>query len=260
MRRITALESRLGVRLFERLQAGYFTTPAGEEMAAVAEKIEKLSNDVSRNIAGRDEKLSGTIRVSLSGVLATTVLMPDFARFSKRHPEIKLEILTTYDMPDLSRREADVAIRISNDPPGDLVGRRVLKVARSTYAGKNFCRGDAPPELNWIGWSVDTPSSQWLEDSAFPDKPVDAVITDPYATVAALKCGMGMSILPCYFADQDDGLCRVPPNQLLWPTDLWVLTHKDLRGTARIRIFTQFITESLLKYRDLFAGQGRGKP
>jgi len=259
LRRITALEIRLGVRLFERLPNGYFTTPAGDEMVAAADKMETLSNDVDRHLAGRDKTLSGTIRVSLSGVLATTILMPEFARFSSLHSDIKLEILTTYDMPDLTRREADVAIRISNDPPEYLVGRKLLKVARATYIGKGFQDADMLPALNWIGWSVGANSSQWVEESADPEKPIGVVITDPYATVAALKHGMGMSVLPCYFADQDKDLCRVSPDELLWSTDLWVLTHKDLRGTARIRIFTQFITEALLKYSELFEGQGVNK-
>ncbi len=264
LRRITGFEQRLGVRLFERLPNGYFTTPAGDEIMAFAQKMEAVTNDVDRHIAGRDKKLSGTIRVSLSGALATYVLMPDLAAFSHAHPEIKLEILSTYNIPDLARREADVAIHISNDPPEDLVGRRVVKVARAAYIGAAFVdssqRSDEkhpphPSHQKWIGWSIEPSSLQWVEDSDFPDLPVSTIITDPYATIKALEAGMGMSILPCYLGDSEAGLRRSPAGNLQYQTDLWVLTHKDLRNTARIRKFSLYISEALVRQRDLLEGR-----
>ena len=260
LRRITAFEKELGVRLFDRLPNGYFTTAAGDEILESAAKMEAEASEVRRRIAGRDTRLSGTIRVSLSGPLATYVLMPDFAAFSEHHPDIKLELMTSYNMPDLDRREADVAIRISNDPPDDLVGRRIVKVARAVYMGAAFLTAEDNPHpqsassLNWIGWSVDPSSMQSIEDSNFPDRPVDAVVTDPYATVKALEAGMGMSILPCYMGDSESGLCRIPGGNLRWSTDLWVLTHKDLRNTSRIRKFTDYISEALVRQRDLLEG------
>jgi len=271
LRRITGFEDRLGVRLFDRLPNGYFITTAGEDILESAAKMEAEANDASRRVAGRDESLSGSIRVSLSGPLATYVLMADVVTFCKRHPDIKLEILTSYNMPDLDRCEADVAIRISNDPPDDLVGRRVVKVARSAYAGTAFAasenrsgpqsgprsgsRSPGPePVGNWIGWSTDSSALQWVEDSHFPDLPVSAIIADPYATVRALEAGMGMSILPCYMGDSEPGLCRVPAGNVHGVSDLWVLTHKDLRNTARIRIFTSFISNALVRHRDLLEG------
>jgi len=260
LRRITAFENELGVRLFDRLPNGYFTTAAGDEILESAAKMEAEASEVSRRVAGRDTSLSGTIRVSLSGPLATYVLMSDFAAFSEHHPDIKLELMTSYNMPDLDRREADVAIRISNDPPDDLVGRRIVKVARAVYMGDAFLteennlhqQTDSPP--NWIGWSLDPSSMQWIEDSDFPELPVGAVVTDPYATVKALEAGMGMSVLPCYMGDSEVGLCRVPGGKLRWSTDLWVLTHKDLRNTSRIRKFTDYISEALVRQRDLLEG------
>jgi len=218
LRRITALEGELGVRLFERMPNGYFTTPAGEEMLRAAERMEAEANAADRRLAGRDAELSGTIRVSLSGALATYVLMPDFAAFGQAHPEIRLEILSTYDMPDLARREADVAIRISNDPPEDLVGRRILKIARAAYVcARHLPDSDNPSalhQLSWIGWSLDPSSRQWVTDSGYPNLPVSTIITDPYATVQAVRAGMGMSILPCFMGDVEPDLHRMPPGNL----------------------------------------------
>ncbi len=264
LRRIVRFEEEQGVRLFERMPTGYFTTPAGDEMMKFAEKIEAVTNDVGRQIAGRDTQLSGTIRISLSGVLATYLLIPAFAKFSRSNPDIELQILDTYEIPDLARREADIAIHISNDPPDGLVGRRVVKVARAAYTGAdNLDRAlgqiveptGHQPHNDWIGWSTDPSSLQWVEDSDFPDQRVRNIITDPFATVKALEAGMGMSILPCYLGDSEPGLRRIPKGNVQWTTDLWVLTHRDLRNTARIRKMTQCITETLISKRDLVEGR-----
>ncbi len=258
-RRITSLEKQFGTRLFERMPDGYFTTPAGENLLQASIRMEAEVNAATRRLAGLDAELRGTIRISLSGALATYVLMSEFAAFNQLHPEIRLEIISTYDMPDLARREADVAIRISNDPPEHLVGRRLLKVARAAYVSARYLEENDPPppmhRLGWIGWSSDPSSTQWVEDSDHPDLPVTTIITDPYATVGAVRAGMGISILPCFMGDTEPDLRRMPPANLQLLTDLWVLTHEDLRNTARIRIFTAFISEALLRHKSLLEGK-----
>lgn len=253
------MESELGLRLFERTPEGYFTTQAGEELQVSVERMEAESISVSRRLAGRDMQLSGAIRIALPAVLATYSLIDAFAAFKRKHPEITLEILSTYTMPDLTRRDADVAIRLSNDPPDDLVGRRVLKLAKAAYVSREWFAREpdllSRQELGWIGWSLDPDTDQWRADSDFPDVPVNMVVTDPHTTVEAVKAGMGMSILPCFIGDVEPGLQRVPPGHLTMKTDIWVLTHKDLRKTARIRLFTKFIAERLLEQQDLFEGR-----
>jgi len=259
LRRISALEGNLGVRLFERLPTGYFTTPAGEDLLGSAQRIEEEEAAASRRIVGRDSRLSGKIRVTMPDALVTHLLMPDLAEFSRLHPDIELEVIPTYAVADLAKREADVAIRLSNDPPDDLVGRRLLSLAKAAYVRKDFlpsASGKAEmPALKWIGWPGDTPSPQWIEDSDFPDLPTGVRIGDPLAQVAAVKAGLGMALLPCFMADVEPDLCRMPPGSLQQYKDIWVLTHKDLRNTARIRKFTGFIAQALLRQRDLLEGR-----
>lgn len=259
LRRITGFEEALGVRLFERMSNGYFTTPAGEEMLRSALRIEEEASNTDRRLAGRDNLLSGRIRVTLPGVLATHLLMPELAAFGRSHPDIKLEVIPTYSLYDLAKREADVAIRMSNDPPDDLVGRRVVTVAKAGYVCRDYISEGGlatnSSELSWIGWTDDPSSLQWVKESDFPDTPVGAIIDDPSATLEAVKAGVGMAMLPCFMADREPEIYRMPPGTLLRQRDLWILTHENLRNTVRIRAFTSFMADAILRHRDLIEGK-----
>lgn len=256
-RRIEALERDLGVRLFERMAGGYFATPAGEELRKAAERIEAEALAARRRLSGETTAPGGVVRVSLSGPLMRYALTPDLAAFQRAHPEIRLVILNTYAMPDLGRGDVDVALRVSNDPPEDLVGRRLLRVARAAYLAADPALD--PAELGWIAWSADGLSRQWIDASDHPDRPTALVVTDPYATVEAARAGMGMAMLPCFMGDQEPGLRRVPPGRLLRQDDLWALTREDLRSVARIRLFMDFIIAALLRRRALLEGLGAEK-
>jgi len=258
LRRISAFEESLEVRLFERTPTGYFTTEAGDEMLQFAQHIEEETTNASRFIAGRDKLLNGKVHVSMPGILAT-LLMPDLEAFRRTHPGIELQISLGYSITSLAKREADVAIRISNDPPENLFGRRVLKVFRAAYVCKDYLPGVQPTNdltpLSWIGLTDAQPSFQWMEESDFPDIPIGAVINDPQATLEAVKAGMGMAMLPCYIADTTPDIYRMPPATLLPHRDLWILTHADMRKTARIRKFISFMAEAILLHRDLLEGK-----
>jgi len=117
--------------------------------------------------------------------------------------------------------------------------------------------GSAGPlrELCWIGWSLDPSSLQWVKDSDHADLPVGLIVSDPYATIEAVRAGMGISILPCFMGDAESDLRRMPPGKLQRETDLWILTHEDLRNTARIQVFTGFMADALLRHRDLLEGR-----
>jgi len=256
LRRITIFEEALGVRLFERLPTGYFTTEAGDEMYRSALQIEEETTAANRRIAGRDTQLSGKISVTMPSVFATHLLMPDLAAFRQAHPGIELEIIPTYSLVDLAKREADVAIRVSNDPPDDLFGRRILQIAKAAYVSEDYLAGLEQEEesLHWIGGTTVPLSLQWMKGSDFADIPVGPIINDPYAALEAVKVGMGMAMLPCFMADAEPNLYRMPPGTLVC-RDLWVLTHEDMRNTARIRKFISFMANAILKYRELIEGK-----
>lgn len=258
-RRIDAFEKKIGTRLFERLPAGYFITQAGEEMSHSAAKIEAEVDTIGRQVTGRDARLDGVLRVTLHDSLAQKLLMPIFVEFGRSYPEIELDLAITHSMADLSKREADVAIRISNDPPDSLVGRRLVRYATSTYSSLDYLarHGDLKDRnnLTWIGWGDQIPDPQWIRDSHYPNVPARNCICHPLAQLEAAKAGMGLAMLPCFMADTEPTLRRVPPATANPSRDIWILTHEDLRHTARIRRFTDFVAKGILAQKDLLEGK-----
>lgn len=257
LRRITNLEQALGARLFDRMPTGYFTTEAGDDLFSTVEKIEKETHRASRRLQGRDRQLSGKMSITMPGVLATHLLMPDLNVFRQTYPGIELKIISAYSDADLSRREADVAIRVSNDPPEDLFGRRILGVARAVYASKSYLEklshGSKGESVSWLGWPG-VSSSEWIGKSDFSNAPVETIINDPHAVLAGIKAGMGIGVLPCFVGDTEDDLCRMPPGTSQVYKSLWVLTHEDLRNVARIRIFISFLADAISNYHELVTG------
>jgi len=260
-RRIDAFEKKLGVRLFERLPTGYVLTTAGDDMLSSAERIEDEVASLDRSVSGRDTKLNGTLRVTMPAALATHLLMPDFATFGREFPGIELEFAVSSEEFNLSKREADVAIRITNNPPGYLVGRlgrRVTKISKAIYVSEQYLEQhdseNHPELLKWIGWEDNEPHPQWVKDSGFPKTPIHHQTNDSLVQLEAASSGLGLAILPCFMADPISNLRRLSPFSSACCGDIWIPTHKDLRSAARVRAFMDFMVKAFDKHRDLFAG------
>lgn len=258
-RRIDAYEKKLGTRLFERLPSGYFITQAGEEMRQSAEIIEAEVDTIDRHVFGRDARLSGVLRVTLTDSMAQKLLMPDLVEFTKAHPAIELDLITSNSTANLARREADVAIRVSNDPPDNLVGRRILKFALANYASVDYLdRHDLSKpgsNITWIGAGDLVPDPQWVRDSPYPGAPARNHAHHPLIQLEAAKAGMGMAVLPCFLGDTEPGLRRVLPATTTPGQDIWLLTHEDLRHTARVRLFIDYIAKAILTRKGLLEGR-----
>ena len=257
-RRLGGLEERLGARLFERLPEGYALTEAGQEVLGLAVQMEEQVQEMGRRVLGRDTRLSGRLRVTMPAVFAERLVMPDLKAFQDEHPGVELEIETSYVMADLSRREADVAVRCTNSPPEDLVGRRLMYCASATYASLEYLADhdpvNAPADCRWIGWE-DDPKPPWVKESAYPDVPVRGIMKDPEVQLEACKAGMGIAKLVCFVADPESGLRRLPPGETGDHKDWWVLTHPDLKSTQRVRSFMEFLARAMGRRRDLVEGR-----
>lgn len=258
-RRIETLESTQNVRLFDRLPSGYALAIAGEELLQAVTRIENEINGIELHILGQDAHLKGDIRVTLPDAMATDLLMPDLVSFMETYPEVNLEILISYGLFSLTKREADVAIRITENPPEHLVGRKVACYHCATYASHAYLEAhDLPTDTanaHWIGWDSPTPYPDWVRKSEFPNIPIRGRVNHPAAQLAAAKAGLGIARIPCFLGDPEPALRRVPPGDSAPCQDVWLLTHKDLISTVRIQTFMNFMSDAFNQTLDLLEGR-----
>lgn len=260
-RRIGAFEQALGVRLFERLPNGYLLTPAGEELHEGALRVEDEIAGLSRKVTGQDLRLSGTVRVTTIDMLAFGLLPRHLAGFRKLYPGIEIELIVGNATLNLSRREADVALRVGNEPPENLVGRRVGRLVFATYASAEYCSDNTETDLaqhDWIGFDAEHAALVRRFSSFLPEVRPTLRANSVAAALAAAKAGLGLAPLPCGIADLEPDLVRIAPLPDDFTLDLWLLTHEDLRRTARIRAFLDFLAEALMKEAPLLEGRVPG--
>ncbi|NRD89618.1 LysR family transcriptional regulator [Sphingopyxis sp. BSNA05] len=250
-RRIEQLEKSLDSRLFERRPEGYFPTASGEELAHVADRFSEELFAVERHIAGRDNELTGTLKVTMAEPFAVAFFADRLPEFCDAYPGLDLQILTSFDLLDVARREADIAIRMDNNPPDALVGKRLFSYYTSIYANPDYlARQDfenRPEDARWIGWSEhDGRYPDWTQDSEYARVPVWGSFASMTLQVQMARAGMGLVMVPCIAADGVPGLVRATNRDPLPSRDIWILTHEDLRRTARVRAFMDF-AETVLR-------------
>lgn len=254
-RRMRKLEQDLGARLFDKVPSGYALTPAGENLMQAAVRMEREVVVVDGTLLGSDLRPSGPLRVTAIDNMATTVLMPLLAGFSRAYPDVTLNLMVSNADVSLAQREADVAIRLTNTPPETLIGKRVATVSSAIYGSPSYLErlhgegGD--PE--WLGVDCCGFHRTWTRQ-ACGDQGHRFVVDDTLLTQAALREGLGVSILPCFMGDTDPGLARYSDPQPEWDLGLWILLHPDLRRTARVLAFRDYMTDAIQTRQDVFAG------
>ena len=262
-RRLNAAEAALGAKLFERLAAGYRPTEAGLRLIEAAERIETETLALDRELTGRDTRLTGTLRVTASETLAFGMLTGEIAIFRQRHPGIVVELLVDNRVLDLSRREADIALRATRPAQGDLFGRKLADVRWCFYgaAGAPAPRSRRElaqyPIVRWAEASQPTKAAAWLAEN-MADAPAGYRTGSLVNQFMAAKAGLGLALLPCYLGDADDGLVRVlaPLPDLI--TELWLITHRSLKDTARIRAFMEVVGDGLKRRMATISGHRAG--
>jgi len=257
-RRISAYEKSLGVRLFERLPTGYELTTAGDEMFDSVKRIEEEVATLDRQVFGQDAKLNGHLRVTMPLPLGFHLLMPDIVRFSETYPGIELELIVAYEIFNLTKREADIAIRITNNPPEHLVGRKLMQYKTAIYASTAYLeKHDAvnnPSTMSWIGWD-EASDRNWIKNTPYSDLPIRHHFNEVVAQLSAVKAGLGITQLPCFMADPLPELRRLPLSEPVLSWEIWILTHRDLRQTARVRAFFDFMVSAFETHRGLLEGR-----
>lgn len=255
-RKINAVEEKLGVRLFERFRTGYRPTAAGEEIVAVARQMADLTTETERRVAGRDLRPSGIVRVATTDTLLLGLLAPAIAQLRQKEPEITFEIIVSNEVSDLSLREADIALRPTSSPEQHLVGRKLGVIRQAVYAPQNLCRGGSiQQQLDAYPWVGPDPTMiypqlhSWMEKHGYDEACVCRLNTT-LGMHAAVRAGVGIAALPFYLAEADPELVRLADAIDDVSIDLWLLTHRDLRRTARVRaVLDHFASSDVLLSR-----------
>jgi DNA-binding transcriptional LysR family regulator len=259
-RRLGVIEEQLGARLFERFRDGYAPTPAGETVAEAAARLEDEVLTLERKLSGQDLRPSGVVRITTTDTLGT-ILMRHLPAMRAVHPEIQFEVAISNAMANLTRREAEIAVRPTPDPPEMLVGRRVAEIAHAIYGARAYLSRNEEKKLpahDWIALDdalASTVIGRWIHENLRAARITCRVDALPALRDAALA-GLGLALLPCYLGDPEPGLRRLTKKTMTQPRSaLWLLTHEDLRRTARIRATLDFLAKAFTSERALLEGR-----
>jgi DNA-binding transcriptional LysR family regulator len=257
-RRLGQIEQQLGSRLFERGRAGYALTACGEQMVELAERMGGEILSFERKVTGQDLRPSGELRVTTTDTILLYLLSDVLVGFRRAYPEIMLDIVVSNQRLSLSKRDADVAVRATYHNPEPPGGRKVGRIAWAVYgpsalAGTPFDPAIDGQRHDWIAF-VDSVSIakavRWLKEHIDETRIVYKVNTVMGLAQAAAG-GLGLALLPCYVGMSVPGLARLSPPLPELEGELWLLTHPDLRETARVRAFLDFCTCEIEQRRNV---------
>lgn len=262
-RRIRDLERRLRVRLFDRLSHGYVLTVAGESILAQVQQLDQSVLNIEQKISGQDESLSGSIALTATEGLATCWLVPRLVDFNAQHPGVDIKLLIAVSPLNLLRREADVALRLGNPQSDQLVGRTVARVHFGLYASMSYLESHGHPRqladlvrhriIESVGEMADLKQAEALRALA-ADAPAPFSSNNAFAQMALLQAGFGIVPLPCYMASGQAEIARVLEKEFDLSLDLWLLTHRDLRRTKRVRTLLKFLADAVKRDAEIFKG------
>ncbi len=266
LRRLDALEAALGARLFERHRNGYQPTEAGVMLLEQARRMADQADEIERRVLGRDRELTGPLRLTTAFVIMEHLLPQPLAGFARRYPGIEVEVVENAFMVDLSRRhadqahswsrlEADVAMRLSSNVAEHLVGRKLGMTQCRVYAmrGAEGMPQEVTPlptlikDAPWIAFERDTQTrvyDRWMRQQ-LAQANVRLRVDIFNAMVAMIRTGIGIGVLPTFMEASHPEIVAVsdPIPELAVP--VWMLTHPDLRETARVRVFMEHVGDAV---------------
>lgn len=250
-RRIASMEASLTARLFERRQSGYSLTELGEAIRCRAEDIEESVLALQREAFGRDLQVTGKVRLATAEDIASLVVAPHLAAFKTLHPGITIEVVANWDVANLSRREADVALRTARPTQGDYVIRKIGTWKCALYVAKRYAEErrltipiTALDGIELIAWTEESAfhGGAWFEQQG-KALPIVFAANSRHIQHAACRAGLGAAVLPCLAGDPDAELVQILLSNHVRNAELWLVTHQDLHRTARVRALRDFLTE-----------------
>jgi DNA-binding transcriptional LysR family regulator len=271
LRRVASLEDDLGARLFERERTGYRLTAAGEKLVEALEPVERRLSALPRDFAAAGAGSEGTVRLATGEVLGATLVAAELPALHASHPGLEIELVTdlrgvTGAAPRVGSplRDIDVALRAARPTQGDMLMRKVGDMAYGLYASKAYLAERGRPEEmadlathDMIGFPrAETPLGPvWWMSRAEKNARVTFRSSSAAARAEACRRDLGLTALPCIFADQDETLERVFGPDLLGALELWLMARNDLAQLAHVRAVMEFLVEAVRRHRARLEGR-----
>ena len=260
-RRIEALEEKLGTKLFDRHRDGFILTAAGRRMKPVAERIETEMASLERDLVGQDQAFTGTVSITCCDEFVSNMVFDRLADLMGEHPDLDLCLSADSRPFDLSKREADLAIRIlglNQQPPAHLIGRVEAPIYLANYvAGAHEARlrpDDPDSPARWLAFEDRRFLTNYVKEGPYPHLPLWGNFSNVALMAQATRRGLGICTLPCYVGDGDAALKRLPLDGCQHVANLWLLSHPDLKDNARIQGARDAVRAGLAEHLPLFRG------
>ena len=253
-RRVLAIETSLGSRLFDRTAAGYLPTHAGHEALAHAEAMERTAISLSHQIEGSEFRTEGPVRLTGLDAIFDRFIIPRLPQLLARYPGLEITFTSSPDFVDLSRREADIALRTREPSHPDSVGRKLGQVAQAAYVAKGLVPGDAPPLIGLPRENDGTGFSRLLQ-TLFPAGRIAARGNSEGHILALTRAGIGVGILDCFVGDGDPLLRRVRPDPVASQL-AWAEAHVAMARAPRVQAVINFLSQIFADHQDVLEGRG----
>ncbi len=232
-RRLAGIERAMGVRLFDRIEGRLVATDAGRTAVVRAERIEAEAQALEAELSGADRDAAGVVRLTAVPSIVNYALMPRLGALLSRYPRLNLEIVAEPGNLSLSKREADMAIRLARPPGGTALCRRIGAIAYGVYGA----RGSAGQTLPWLTYDeahAHLPQARWIARHGRGSGGHQLRLNDADSLLQAVRTGLGQTLLPTFIAEEDPGLVRLSPEPSVLDREVWLLVHPDLRPLPRI--------------------------
>jgi DNA-binding transcriptional LysR family regulator len=252
-RRLAALEATLDVRLVDRLPRSCRLTAIGRRVLERAVEMEAGAHGIARLAKAAHAPLVGRVTFSAPPVLVAHLLAEHLARFRAEYPDIRLSLSAQGQQVSLSRREADVAVRLVRPDEAGSVTRKVGTMAFGLYAHRSYAHLAAPERWQFIAFDhsfADMPQQSWLLGIA-GDRPVACELNHIGEHLIAVRAGVGVAGLPCFLGERDRDLVRIYKDVPSFARDIWLVVHRDLRKTPAVRAVMDFAAVVISENRDL---------
>jgi DNA-binding transcriptional LysR family regulator len=232
-RRLAAAERTLATRLFERIDGTLQPTKSGEAAIAHASRVEQDVRALELGIGGADGEVSGLVRLTAVPILINRLIIPVLPQLHAKHPRLRLDLVADARNASLTRREADIALRLARPEGGrGILARRLGYLDYAVYGP----RRRSARQLPWITYEeglAHLPQARWMETASRGEALAPLSVSDAETILQAIRAGLGKSLLPCFVADGEQRLRRLSGAEAVLTRELWLLTHSELRHHGR---------------------------